>query len=91
MLIGFKLIKEYKMNIQARKLNLIQEFLRITDENIISDLELFIKKARINAYESELKPMTLEEFNNMINLSVSESELGQTIPQEELLESIKLW
>jgi len=80
-----------EFTLQARKLNLIEEFLRINDEQVISDLESLINKEKIKSYERELVPMTIEKFHSNINQSVSEIESGQFITHEELLESIKEW
>lgn len=44
------------MNIQARKLNLIEEFLRISDESIIEKLESFIMTEKKKQYERDLNP-----------------------------------
>ena len=86
-------MRNWKMEftLQARKLNLIEEFLRINDEQVISDLESLINKEKIKSYERELVPMTIEKFHSNINQSVSEIESGQFITHEELLESIKEW
>ena len=86
-------MRNWKMEftLQARKLNLIEEFLRINDEQVISDLESLILKEKIKSYERELVPMTIEQFHTNINQSVSEIESGQFITHEELLESIKEW
>ena len=86
-------MRNWKMEftLQARKLNLIEEFLRINDEQVISDLESLINKEKIKSYERELVPMTIEEFYCNINQSVREIESGQFITHEELLESIKEW
>lgn len=80
-----------EFTLQARKLNLIEEFLRINDEQVISDLESLILKEKIKSYERELVPMTIEQFHANINQSVREIESGQFITHEELLESIKEW
>ncbi len=86
-------MRNWKMEftLQARKLNLIEEFLRINDEQVISDLESLILKEKIKSYERELVPMTIEKFHSNINRSVREIESGQFITHEELLESIKEW
>ena len=55
------------MNIQARKLVLIEEFLRISDENLITKLETLIRQEKKISRESNLKPMTINEFHKMID------------------------
>ena len=79
------------MNIQARKLVLIEEFLQISDESLIAKLELFIKQEKNNSHERELKPMTLNEFRDMIDHAKSDSDSGRVISHEELKKKVKAW
>jgi hypothetical protein len=72
------------MNIQARKLVLIEEFLRINDESLITKLESFLKQEKKISRERNLKPMTITEFNEMIDFAKRDSEAGQVISHEEL-------
>jgi len=47
-LVIFVEVKIEEMNIQARKLNLIEEFLRLSDESVIEKLESLIKFEKKN-------------------------------------------
>lgn len=77
------------MDIQARKLVLIEEFLRISDENLIIKLESFIKQEKMVSHERNLKPMTLDEFHEMINQAKQDSDAGRTISHDELKKKVK--
>jgi len=79
------------MNIQARKLDLIEEFLRISDEEIISKIESLIREEKKVSYERNLKPMSMSEFYDMIDQAKRESDSGQVISHEELKKKIKTW
>ena len=79
------------MNIQVRKLNLIEEFLRISDESMIEKLESFIRKEKKKQYDRELKPMSLEEFHEMIDQAIQDKANGRVISQDELKKRIKSW
>jgi len=79
------------MNIQARKLVLIEEFLRISDENLITKLESFIKLEKKNSHERNLKPMSLNEFHEMINQAKQDSDSGRVISHNELIKKLKTW
>ncbi|MCL4483992.1 MAG: hypothetical protein M1445_15505 [Bacteroidetes bacterium] len=79
------------MDIQARKLVLIEEFLRISDENLIIKLESFIKQEKMVSHERNLKPMTLDEFHEMINQAKQDSDAGRTISHDELKKKVKKW
>jgi len=79
------------MNIQARKLNLIEEFLRISDESIIEKLESFIITEKKKQYEKDLKPMSLKEFHEMIDQAKQDKANGRVISHEELKKRVKSW
>ncbi len=79
------------MNIQARKLILIEEFLRISDENLITKLELLIRQEKQTVQEKDLKPMLLNEFHDMIDRAKQDSVTGRVIPHRELKEKVKTW
>jgi hypothetical protein len=79
------------MNLQARKLILIEEFLRINDENFITKLEFFIKKEKKIFRERNLKPMSVKEFHEIIDESIKESKNGKVISHQDLKKKIKTW
>jgi hypothetical protein len=79
------------MNIQARKLVLIEEFLRISDENLITKLETFIRQEKKISRESNLKPMTINEFHEMIGQAKKDSDEGRVISHQELRNKVKTW
>jgi hypothetical protein len=79
------------MNIQARKLVLIEEFIRISDETLITKLESFLKKEKKIMHERDLKPMSMNEFHEMIDQAKRDSEDGRVISQQELKKKVKTW
>jgi hypothetical protein len=87
----YYICKKNIMDLQVRKLNFIQEFLRITDENIISKLESLIKIEKKKQHESDFKPMEITEFYKMIDQAKTDSENGNVISQQDLKTKIKSW
>jgi hypothetical protein len=79
------------MSIQARKLVLIEEFLRISDDCIITKLESFIKQEKKVSHEGSLKPMSLKEFHEMIDQAKQDSDAGLVISHQELKKRVKTW
>ena len=79
------------MNLQARKLNLIEEFLRISDESLISKIESFIRQEKKVSYEKELAPMSVNDFHEMIDKAKQDSEEGRVISHQELKIKVKTW
>lgn len=80
-----------EMNIQAKKLVLIEELLRIEDESFISKLELLIKDEKKKLREKNLKPMSLDEFNEMIDQAKQDSDAGRVISHNDLKKKIRSW
>ena len=79
------------MNIQARKLVLIEEFLRISDESLITKLESFIKHEKKVTHERNLKPMSVSEFHEMIDQAKRDSDAGRIISHQDLKKKVKTW
>ncbi len=79
------------MNIQARKLSLIEDFLRIADESLIEKLESLIRIEKKKHSDRELKPMSLSEFHKMIDQARQDKAEGRIISHEELKKDIKSW
>ncbi|MDO8951746.1 MAG: hypothetical protein Q7U86_03920 [Draconibacterium sp.] len=79
------------MDIQAKKIHFVQEFLRINDEEIIDKLNNLLKVERKNKVKKELKPFTIEEFNEMIDRAESDSVAGRLISAQEMKKEIDSW
>lgn len=57
------------MDIQTRKIEFIQEFLKIQSEEAIAQFENLLKKRKISDSENLFKPMSIEELNKRIDKS----------------------
>jgi hypothetical protein len=79
------------MDIQARKLNLIEEFITITDESIIEKLEFLVRTEKKKLHERELKPMSLNEFHEMIDQARDDKTNGRVVSHDDLKTKIKSW
>lgn len=79
------------MNIEARKLNLVQEFLRVSDEEVIAKLEQVLRDERNKKLEKELSPMTMEEFYGMIDKADGDIKAGRVSEARELLKKVDKW
>jgi hypothetical protein len=79
------------MDIVARKLNFVQEFLRISDEDLVDKLERFLKTERKKRIDKEIKPMTMNEFNQMIEKSEDDVKNGRVMEARELLKKVEKW
>jgi len=79
------------MDIQARKLHLIQEVLRVADEELITKLEKLLRIERKKRLDKELAPMTLKEFNEIVDNSEDDFKNGKVIEAHNLLNQIDSW
>ena len=79
------------MDIQARKISIIQEFLRINSEELINKLDKFLHDEKKKIYEKELKPMSLDNFNDMIDKAEDDSVNGRVVEAKILKKDIEKW
>ena len=77
------------MDLQARKISFVQEFLRLKNEDIISSLENMLKKRKTEIHEEELKPMSLDKLNKEIDQAMEDSENDRVIKASELKSKFK--
>jgi chemotaxis protein CheY-P-specific phosphatase CheC len=79
------------MDLHTRKLELIQEFLKIQSEDVISRLEKILRKENKISENEDFKPMTIEEFNSRIDQSMEDSKNGRLIESSKLKAKIDKW
>ncbi|MEX8546843.1 MAG: hypothetical protein V5804_04500 [Mucilaginibacter sp.] len=76
------------MNLEARKISFVQEFLKLQNEEIIEGLEKFLRNQKAELLESNLKPMSLEQFHAEIDQSLNDAENGRVI-EARMLKKLK--
>jgi len=79
------------MDLQTRKISFVQEFLNLQNEEIISLFEKLLKKEKNIISNSELQPMTLDEFNKRIDKSLEDSKKGRLTESIKLKSEIEKW
>ncbi len=79
------------MDIQTRKINFVQEFLRLRNIKLIEKLEKILLEDKAKEYEANLKPMSMNNFNKKIDRSIEDATQGNVINARELKESVKKW
>ena len=79
------------MDIQTRKINFVQEFLRLRNIKLIEKLEKVLLEDKAKDYEANLKPMSIDNFNKMIDKSIDDAKQGNVANARELKESVKKW
>ncbi|MEO8252781.1 MAG: hypothetical protein ABI554_00240 [Flavobacterium sp.] len=75
------------MDIQSRKIEFIQAFLKLQNEEVISQLENILRKKSTIELEqnSDFKPMSLKEFNDRIDKSENDFKNGKYKSTSDLL------
>jgi hypothetical protein len=83
--------KKIAMNIQVRKLALIEEILKISDENLINKLQKLFQTETNKLHDRELKPMSLNEFHEMIDQAKLDKENSRVISHNDLKAKVNSW
>jgi hypothetical protein len=80
-----------KMNLQSRKIEFIEEFLKIQDEDLLSQFENLLKnKNNKEIDENEFfKPISIQEFSNRIEKAEDDFKNGNYKATSQLLEKYK--
>ena len=79
------------MDIQTRKINFVQEFLRLKNIKLIEKLEKILLEDKAKDYEDNLKPLSIDNFNKMVDKSIEDATQGNVVDARELKESVKRW
>lgn len=79
------------MDIQARRIHFVQEFLRVADDELVTKLEKLLRVERNKKLEKELCPMTLKEFNEIIDKSEDDFKNGRVTEARNLLNQVDKW
>jgi hypothetical protein len=79
------------MDIQTRKINFVQDFLRLRNIKLIAKLEKILLEDKARDYEANLKPLSIDNFNNMIDKSIEDANQGNVVSARDLKESVKKW
>jgi hypothetical protein len=79
------------MDIQTRKINFVQEFLRLRNIKLIEKLEKILLEDKAKDYEANLKPISVDNFNKMVDKSIEDATQGNVVDARELKESVKKW
>lgn len=72
------------MDIQTRKMQFIEEYLRITDESLLEKLTLLLRKERQKQLKATLRPMSQEELVEKLERSENDIAAGRVYSQSEV-------
>lgn len=78
------------MDIQTRKIEFIQEFLKIQNEELLIRLEKLLH-ANKSTKNNDLRPMTIDELNERIDKSMDDSKNNRLTTSSDLISEIEKW
>ena len=79
------------MDLETRKKEFVQEFLKIRNEEIVSRLENILRKENENSVQNTSEPMSMEEFNLRIDKSMDDSRNEKLVKATDLKARMKKW
>lgn len=79
------------MDLEARKISFVQEFLRLESEEIVTHLETILHKQKVELIDLEMKSMSIDQFNKEIDQSLDDAKNGRIISAKDLKSKIKKW
>jgi len=79
------------MDLQTRKINFIQEFLKYANSSILSKFEDLLKSECEKVLEKEIKPMTLQEYEQRIEKAFEEVKNNKVKSVRSLKKEIATW
>jgi DNA-directed RNA polymerase subunit F len=79
------------MDLQTKKINFVQEFLRVKSEELVDKLEKLLKSERMKQYEKDLTPMTSSELNDIIDNAEYDSFHGRLTSAIDLKKEVDSW
>lgn len=79
------------MDLQTRKIEFVQEFLKVQSEEVVMRLEKVLKKEKKKSSEAVLSPMSLDELNKRIDKSLLDASNGKITENTDLAKEIQGW
>lgn len=79
------------MDLEARKISFVQEFLRLENEDLIGLLEEVLRQRKAELLERDLKPMSEQQFNEDIDKALDDSRNNRIIKASDLKAKIQKW
>jgi hypothetical protein len=80
------------MNFEARKLKIVEDFLRINDSSTIDKLEILLKKERIRLHKASLRvPLSKKQLNTTVEKAEEDSKVGRIKNAKQLRKEIQSW
>ena len=83
--------KKIVMDLQSRKIQFIQEFLKYANTNILDQFEEMLKLEREKEFEKEIEPMTLKEYELRVEKAIEDVRNNRVKTARKLKQEISTW
>lgn len=78
------------MDIQTRKIEFVQEFLNLQNENLLTRLEELLHSGK-SQRDKDFRPMSMAEFNERIDKAMNDSRNERLTESNDLIAEIEKW
>ena len=79
------------MDLQIRKLPIIQEFLGLANDSIVDKFEKMLEQERKKFVEQDISPMTLAQYDQRIDHAIDDLKNNRVISAKKLKKEITTW
>jgi hypothetical protein len=79
------------LDIQSRKIALLEAFLNLQNEEILGQLEVLIRTDESTLRKTSLQPMSLQSFEERINASLEDADNDNVISSAALISELEEW
>ncbi len=79
------------MDLKTRKIDFVQEFFQLQNEETISRFEKLLQEEKKKLKDNHFEPMTTEDFYQRIDTSMEDSKNDRLIEVKQLLAEIETW
>ena len=79
------------MDLQTRKINFIQEFLRTADSSLVEKFEKMLRHERKKIFEDNLKPMSIDQYEHRVDEAVEDYKNKRVTDARKLKKEIISW
>jgi hypothetical protein len=79
------------MNLQTRKIHFVQEFLKLSNEQIIDKLVVLLKAEKTKLYSNNLVPLSVEELSQSIDEAENDATNKRSRNIDALKNELKSW
>jgi hypothetical protein len=79
------------MDLQTRKIQFIQEFLKYANTNILDKFEEMLKQERNKEFEKKIEPMTIKEYEHRVEKAFDDVKNNRVRSAKTLKAEIATW